>query len=157
MFHFINYFFVVGHKETVLCVDYSYDGSRFASGGSDNVVVIWKGSGQGLLKYTHTSPIQRIKYNPQAIQLASCTDVDFGLWTPDQKQVVKEKVSSKILSTSWSSDGTMLAIGMQNGVVSIRNQQAEELVHFERKGPIWTLCFIPHYLPAKVLTGIYHY
>ena len=134
-------------------MDYSYGGSRFASGGIDNVVVIWKSSGQGLLKYTHTSPIQRIKYNPQAIQLASCTDVDFGLWTPDQKQVVKEKVPSKILSTSWSSDGTMLALGMQSGLISIRNQQAEELVHFERKSPIWTLCFIPHYLPAKVLTG----
>jgi len=49
-----------GHKDTVLTVSYNSDGTRFASGGADKVVVIWKGSGQGLLKYNHTSPIQRV-------------------------------------------------------------------------------------------------
>jgi intraflagellar transport protein 122 len=85
-----------GHKDIVYCVDFSSDGSRFSSGGADNVVVIWKTTaqgGQGVLKYTHTAPIQRVKYNPTTVQLASCSDVDFGLWTPDQKQVVKEKVA----------------------------------------------------------------
>ena len=44
-------------------------------GGSDNVVVIWKSNGQGLLRYNHTAPIQRVKYNPTSLQLASCSDV----------------------------------------------------------------------------------
>ena len=60
--------------------------------------------------------------------------VDFGLWTPDQKQVTKEKVPSRIVSAAWSSDGTMLGLGMLNGQISIRNQQAEEVLRLERAG-----------------------
>lgn len=149
----------LGHKDTVYSVSYSNDGSRFASGfllslikgnsehcvtgGADNVVVIWKNTGQGLLKYNHSAPIQRVKYNPSTLLLASCSEVDFGLWTPDQKQVTKEKVPSRIVSVAWSTDGTLLALGMLNGMISIRNQQAEELLKIERKAPIWCLTFIP--------------
>lgn len=75
--------------------------------------------------------------------LASCSEVDFGLWTPDQKQVTKEKVPSRILSASWSPDGSLLAIGMLNGMISLRNQQAQEVQRIERKAPIWCLQFIP--------------
>jgi intraflagellar transport protein 122 len=140
---FLLLFPFAGHKESVLSVSYSSDGSRFASGGADNVVVIWKNTGQGLLKYNHSAPIQRVKYNPSLLLLASCSEVDFGLWTPDQKQVTKEKVPSRIVSVSWSLDGTILALGMLNGMISIRNQQAEEILKFERKAPIWCLSFIP--------------
>ena len=64
-----------GHKDVVTAVDYSFDGSHFASGGKDKVVVIWKASGQGKLKYNHSSSIQRIKYSPSSFMLASCSDV----------------------------------------------------------------------------------
>ena len=64
-----------GHKDVVTSVDYSFDGSHFASGGKDKTVVIWKASGQGKLKYNHNSNIQRIKYSPTAFLLASCSDV----------------------------------------------------------------------------------
>ena len=64
-----------GHESTVYSVDFSGDGSHFASGGADNSVVIWKASGQGKLKYPHSAPIQRVKYNPVSFQLASCSDV----------------------------------------------------------------------------------
>lgn len=98
-----------------------------------------------MLKYTHSSPIQRVKYSPISIMLASCSDNDFGIWTPEQKQVTKEKTSSKILAVAWSTDGTLVALGMQSGVISIRNQQAEEKMRVERKAPIWCLSFIPNY------------
>jgi intraflagellar transport protein 122 len=64
-----------GHESTVYSVDFSSDGSHFASGGADNSVVIWKASGQGKLKYPHSAPISRVKYNPVSFQLASCSDV----------------------------------------------------------------------------------
>lgn len=138
-----------GHKDNVYCVDFSSDGSRFASGGADNVVVIWKTTpqgGQGVLKYTHSAPIQQVKYNPVSVQLASCSDGDFGLWMPDQKQVVKEKVASRILAASWSSDGTLLALGLLSGIVSVRNQKTEEVHRIERKAPVWCLAFVPNTL-----------
>ena len=45
------------------------------TGGSDNIVVIWKSTGQGLLRYNHNTPVQRVKYNPMSLQLVSCSDV----------------------------------------------------------------------------------
>ncbi|KAJ1434177.1 hypothetical protein B484DRAFT_394171 [Ochromonadaceae sp. CCMP2298] len=136
-----------GHKDTVYSVSFSCDGTRFSSGGADNVVVIWKSSGQGLLKYNHSAPIHCVCYNPTMIILASCSGVDFGLWTPDQKQVTKEKMPSRITSACWSSDGTTLALGLLSGLISVRNQQAEEVLRIERRAPIWTLTFIPDLSP----------
>jgi len=130
-----------GHKDTVLSVSWSFDGTRFASGGADRVVVIWKSSGQGLLKYNHTSPVQRVRYNPNAMLLASCADDDFGYWTPEQKQVLKDKIPSKSLSAAWNADGSLLALGMQNGHVSIRNMKTEEISRIERTMPVWCLTF----------------
>ena len=135
-------FFFLGHKDQVYTVSFSGDGSRFASGGADNIVVIWKITGQGLLKYNHAAPIQKVAYSPTMLLLASCSEVDFGLWTPDQKQVVKDKVSSRILSAAWSSDGSMLALGMLSGLISIRNQSAQEIFKIERKAPIWCMTFV---------------
>ena len=107
------------------------------------MVVIWKSSGQGLLRYNHTAPIQRVRYNPLSLQLCSCSDTDFGLWNPEQKQVTKEKVGAKILAVAWSPDGATLAVGMQSGVISIRNQQGEETHRLERRAPVWCMIFIP--------------
>ena len=41
-----------GHKETVLCITFSYDGKRFASGSNDKQVIIWNTKMEGILKYT---------------------------------------------------------------------------------------------------------
>jgi hypothetical protein len=45
------------------------------SGGADKIVVIWKNTGQGMLKYNHTASIQCVKYSPISLQLASCSEV----------------------------------------------------------------------------------
>jgi WD40 repeat protein len=74
---------------------------------------------------------------------SSAAQIDFGLWNPEQKQVSKEKVGSKILSVAWSPDGLTLAIGMQSGVISLRNQQGEETYRMERRAPIFCMVFIP--------------
>lgn len=52
-------------------------------------------------------------------------------------------MASRIVSASWSSDGNFLAVGTLSGLVSIRNQKAEEVMKIERKAPIWCLSFIP--------------
>jgi len=45
------------------------------SGGADCYVIIWKNTGQGLLKYNHSAPIQKVKFNPATLLLASCSEV----------------------------------------------------------------------------------
>ncbi|XP_074169060.1 intraflagellar transport protein 122 homolog isoform X4 [Rhinolophus sinicus] len=136
-----------GHKDTVYCVAYAKDGKRFASGSADKSVIIWTSKLEGILKYTHNDSIQCVSYNPVTHQLASCSSNDFGLWSPEQKSVSKHKSSSKITCCSWTNDGQYLALGMFNGVISIRNKNGEEKVKIERPGgslsPIWSICWNP--------------
>ncbi|XP_046555893.1 intraflagellar transport protein 122 homolog [Haliotis rubra] len=136
-----------GHKETVYCVAYSKDGKRFASGSADKSVIIWTSKLEGILKYTHNDAIQCMSYNPVTHQLASCAVSDFGLWSPEQKSVSKHKVSSRVTCCSWTNDGQYLALGLYNGLVSIRNKGGEEKVKIERPGaniaPVFSLSWNP--------------
>ncbi|XP_030209296.1 intraflagellar transport protein 122 homolog isoform X1 [Gadus morhua] len=136
-----------GHKDTVYCVAYAKDGKRFASGSADKSIIIWTSKLEGILKYTHNDSIQCVAYNPVTHQLASCSSGDFGLWSPEQKSVSKHKVSSKITCCGWTNDGQYLALGMMNGVVSIRNKNGEEKVKIEQPGgsssPIWSIAWNP--------------
>nr|XP_048714560.1 intraflagellar transport protein 122 homolog isoform X5 [Caretta caretta] len=136
-----------GHKDTVYCVAYAKDGKRFASGSADKSVIIWTSKLEGILKYTHNDSIQCVSYNPVTHQLASCSSSDFGLWSPEQKSVSKHKSSSKITCCSWTNDGQYLALGMFNGIVSIRNKNGEEKVKIERPGgslsPVSSICWNP--------------
>ncbi|XP_063560217.1 intraflagellar transport protein 122 homolog isoform X5 [Gorilla gorilla gorilla] len=136
-----------GHKDTVYCVAYAKDGKRFASGSADKSVIIWTSKLEGILKYTHNDAIQCVSYNPVTHQLASCSSSDFGLWSPEQKSVSKHKSSSKIICCSWTNDGQYLALGMFNGIISIRNKNGEEKVKIERPGgslsPVWSICWNP--------------
>ncbi|VDM32300.1 unnamed protein product [Hydatigera taeniaeformis] len=68
-----------GHRDTCLCVNFSSDGSHFASGGVDNVVIVWRSvTFDGILKYTHNSSIQGVCFNPKMLLLASCSSYDIG-------------------------------------------------------------------------------
>lgn len=73
-------------------MSYSQDGKHFASGGADHTVIIWTNKADGILKYTHNESIVRLAYSSGTMKLASCTQLDFGLWGQEQKSVNKHKV-----------------------------------------------------------------
>ncbi|XP_077972109.1 intraflagellar transport protein 122 homolog [Styela clava] len=137
-----------GHKDSVYCVAFSRDGKRFASGSADKSVIIWTDSLSGILKYTHNDAIQALAYSPVAQQLVSCAVSDFGLWSPEQKSVNKHKVNSRITCCSWTNDGQYFAVGLFNGIISIRSKLGEEKVKIERPGgslsPVWCLQWNPN-------------
>ena len=132
-----------GHKDTVYCVTYSKDGKRFASGGADKQVIIWKNTAEGILKYGHNDSIQALSYNPVTLQLASVTAGDYGVWSPEAKSVSKHKLSAKGLCCSWSNDGTLLAIGQFDGTVTVRAKDGAQKFCYRRSGPVWSLAFNP--------------
>lgn len=41
-----------GHKDRILCLAYSHDGKRFASGSIDRNVIIWTSKLEGLVKFS---------------------------------------------------------------------------------------------------------
>lgn len=59
----------------------------------------------------------------------------------DQKSVVKTKISARPTCCSWKSDGQLLAIGLYNGVISIRNK----VITFWYTYILQTLC-VPFWL-----------
>ncbi|XP_063677481.1 intraflagellar transport protein 122 homolog isoform X2 [Bolinopsis microptera] len=135
-----------GHKDAVYCVCYNRDGSRFASGGADKTVIIWTDELVGILKYQHNEAIQSVCYNPVTSHLISCTSIDFGIWSPEQKSVIKHKVSNKITTSSWTKDGQYAALGFYSGQISIRALKGgEERVKIDRPGgaPIWCIAWNP--------------
>ncbi|KAI9343877.1 WD40-repeat-containing domain protein [Zopfochytrium polystomum] len=132
------------HKDSVYCVDFSSDGTRFATGGADKQVIIWNSKLEGVLKYSHSDSIQAISHNPVTGQVVSCTTADFGLWSSEQKTVTKHKVSSRILTVSWTGDGQFFALGLFSGIISIRNRLGEEKIRIERgTSPVWSLQWSP--------------
>ncbi len=57
---------------------------------------------------------------------------------------MKEKESSKILCAAWSTDGGIIALGMESGMISIRNDEAIEIQRLERKESVKSLLFLPY-------------
>ncbi|NWS11626.1 IF122 protein, partial [Pachyramphus minor] len=139
-----------GHKDTVYCVAYAKDG-KYHFG----ALLVWFVKCISPIcycplkteKWAHNDSIQCVSYNPLTHQLASCSSGDFGLWSPEQKSVSKHKTSCRITCCSWTNDGQYLALGMFNGIVSIRNKNGDEKVKIERPGgsssPIWSICWNP--------------
>ncbi|CAF0925903.1 unnamed protein product [Didymodactylos carnosus] len=115
-----------GHAGAVHSISYSADGTRFASGGADKLVVIWTHECQGLLKYAHDYPVQCVAYHPSSHLLASCSSSDFGLWSPEQKNVIKTKLTGRITCCAWSADGQLLAFGLYNGQLIVRDKTGKE-------------------------------
>eukprot|EP00033_Pygsuia_biforma_P001760 GCRY01001970.1.p1 GENE.GCRY01001970.1~~GCRY01001970.1.p1 ORF type:complete len:1226 (+),score=346.97 GCRY01001970.1:229-3906(+) len=132
-----------GHKDKVYCVAYSRDGKRFASGSADKCVIIWTNKLEGILRYSHNEAIQCLAYNPVTQQLVSCTKSDFGLWSPEQKNVQKHKVSERINCCCWTNDGQHLALGKWTHV-SICDKEGSEKVKIDRKAPVWSLQWNPN-------------
>ena len=71
--------------------------------------------------------MQCISYNPLSLMLVSCSLSDFGLWSPEQKNVTKYSVPSRVNGCTWTTDGLLFALGLMNGTVSIRNKVSTTL------------------------------
>ncbi|EYB81018.1 hypothetical protein Y032_0394g620 [Ancylostoma ceylanicum] len=136
-----------GHKDLVYAVAWSHDGETFASGSADRSVILWTEQHEGTLKYSHSDAIQCLAFSPVTSLLLSCAMGDFGLWSADEKNVQKQRITGRCSSCAWSRDGSIFAIGTHDGFVHIKksgNFQSDEYVaKIERPGgePVWALRF----------------
>jgi len=77
--------------------------------------------------------------------LASCSAIDFGLWQADQPNVNKQKTPAKTTCCDWSPDGQVLAIGLINGVILMKDKTGVELYTINKSTQaVWTLAFCPY-------------
>uniref|UniRef100_A0A8C6JR45 Intraflagellar transport protein 122 homolog n=1 Tax=Melopsittacus undulatus TaxID=13146 RepID=A0A8C6JR45_MELUD len=91
----------------------------------------------------HKDTVYCVAYAKDGKRFASgSADKSVIIWTSKLEGILK--YTSKITCCSWTNDGQYLALGMFNGIVSIRNKNGEEKVKIERAGgastPIWSIC-----------------
>ncbi|TNN48267.1 Intraflagellar transport protein 122 [Liparis tanakae] len=71
----------------------------------------------------------------------------FASGSADKSIIIWTSKLEGILKYTWTNDGQYLALGMMNGVVSIRNKNGEEKVKIERPGgsasPIRSIAWNP--------------
>ena len=116
---------LTGHTFDITCLC-SLSNNGFVSGGKDKSIIIWSSNLRKLLKYTHKDEITSIASSSQDSVL-TCTKSDFGLFQIGGNQVPKFEVESSILSSGWSKDDEMFALGFKNGRLSIRLKTGIEL------------------------------
>lgn len=132
------------HQGDIHTVSASRDGAYIASGGADKTVSIWTYELGQKYTFTHADSIQAVAFNPVTPNvLASCSAVDFAIWTMPSSSLKKLKVPSKILCAAWTTDGQYLALGMFSGNISVRDMLGAEKVVIERNAPVWDICWMP--------------
>ncbi|KAJ7417861.1 intraflagellar transport protein 122 isoform X1 [Pitangus sulphuratus] len=71
----------------------------------------------------------------------------FASGSADKSVIIWTSKLEGILKYTWTNDGQYLALGMFNGIVSIRNKNGDEKVKIERPGgsssPVWSICWNP--------------
>lgn len=128
-----------GHRDEIYTVGYSHDGELLASGGCDKSTIIWSKEGKGIVKFSFTSSVQVLAFNPLQNTLASCSIGEVGFWQTNNKAVKKTKIDSKILSIVWRSDGKGVAIGTVSGHVFVMDAWGSVNRTMQRNAPIWAL------------------
>ena len=122
---------LVGHTGCVNTLNVSPDGNFLASGGKDNLAMIWQIKDNSLLYQLDTqSPINSLAFSPTRYWLAATTDSGIKVWDLDSKTLINEfapevygkdgqkKIKSPAaLSVSWNSTGDILYGGYTDGVI----------------------------------------
>jgi len=83
--------------------------------------------------------------------------MEFGLYSLEQKSVQKYKISFKINTCAWSTDGQTLALGCDNGCISLRNRCGEEVANIELSDgqSVWAITWLSSKYLLKLI--ILHY
>lgn len=86
-------------------------------------------------------------FNTVTHHLASCSSMEFGLYSLELKSVQKFKTLFKINTCAWSTDGQLLALGCDNGNVSLRNRNGEEVINIEQSDEqsVWAITWLSKY------------
>ncbi|MBI4683313.1 MAG: caspase family protein [Nitrospirae bacterium] len=121
-----------GHSGEVLAAALSPDGKMLATGGADEIVILWDLSSGEKLKTLkdHSHDIRALAFSPDSKILASGgDDEDIILWNTATAEKIKSiEVSDSILSLAFSPDGQTIAAGTEDEKVVLWNHESEKKV-----------------------------
>ena len=98
--------------------------------------------------YVQHSSILDLIYNKNGILASGCEHGSFGLlYSIDDKNFDDIFIKEEINSLDWSPDGKLLAIGVVNNKVYVRDEKGDPFVSFYNDTCVWRVKFHP--IPTK--------
>jgi WD40 repeat protein len=111
------------HRSTVRTLEFSPDGSLFASGSSDFSAIVWNVepfNAQFDTRSTHTEWVTGIAFSPDGENVVTAArDGRAIIWDIQAEFQVSTITTSPIRAVDYSPDGSLLAFGLESGVIEI--------------------------------------
>jgi WD40 repeat protein len=120
---------LTSHKGSVLCLDWSHDGTRLASGSGrdkvvpngigENVTIIWEVESAAVVMRLegHTDGVLGVAWSPDDALIATASDDRTArVWNPETGEEVTrlEGHTSGTLDCAWSPNGSLLVTGSRD-------------------------------------------
>ena len=123
-----------GHNGSVLAVAWSPDGRWIATGGKDNLIILWEAStGRECRRFRgHTNQVLALAFSPDHCLLASGSeDTTVRLWNLDSGRCAQVLTNPHcpILSLAFSPHGRLLASGGEDGTARLWNLRTWSELH----------------------------
>lgn len=115
-----------GHTDQVLCVAYSPDGMRIASGDRSGTIIIWKSESHEIIHTiaAHAGAVNALAWNAQGTYLASGgSDKICTIWNPlsGEKTLKLTGHTDSVTTVAWHPTGTYIASGSRDASIRIWN------------------------------------
>lgn len=127
-----------GHKDSVTCVGFSYDGTYVATGDMSGVIQVWKIAGKSLAWETSVEDLEWLKWHHGAnVLLGGTISGDVYMWRiPSGEFKLLPGNGKKTECGVILPDGRRAAIGYEDGSVKIFDMKIASVLHHFAEGQV---------------------